>query len=181
MWVVIGVLLGVVLLTSMLGFHVGPHAHVVAAGLGAGVAVFLFVLAATGHSSATLWTLLGADVAVSAGIGTVGWKGLTTSGLHPYGHGSAGLVGEEGVAVSDLDPEGIVRIRGENWSSTSLNGTVRAGATVQVVSASGVRLSVWGDETALDAAPRPAIESLHDGPAVPGTVETEEQRRAGTL
>jgi membrane-bound ClpP family serine protease len=181
MWVVVGVLLGVVLLSSLLGFHVGPHAHVVAATLGAAVAVVLFVLAATGHSSATLWTLFGADLAVSAGVGTIGWKGLTTARVRPYGHGSAGLVGVDGVAVTDLAPEGIVRIRGENWSSTSLNGTVRAGSAVSVVKASGVRLSVWSDEAEDDEAPRAEIESLHDDPELPGVAITEEQRRAGSL
>jgi membrane-bound ClpP family serine protease len=180
MWVVVGVLLGVVLLSSLLGFHVGPHAHVFAAGLGAAVAVVLFLLAATGHLSATLWTLFGADLAVSAGVGTVGWKGLTTARVRPYGHGSAGLVGLEGVAVTDLAPDGIVRIRGENWSSTSLNGTVQAGSSVQVVKASGVRLSVWGDEAIDEVAPRPEIGTLHDDPATAG-IDTEEQRRAESL
>jgi membrane-bound ClpP family serine protease len=185
MWVVVGVLLGVVLLSSLLGFHVGPHAHVFAAGLGAAVAVVLFLLAATGHSSATLWTLFGADLAVSAGVGTIGWKGLTTARVRPFGHGSEGLVGVDGVAVTVLAPDGIVRIRGENWSSTSLNGTVRAGRPVQVVKASGVRLSVWSDEPTEEDAARPEIESLHDDPATAGidTVEhdTEEQRRAESL
>jgi len=181
MWAVVGVLLGVVLLSSLLGFHVGPHAHVIAAGLGVAVAVFLFVLAVTGHSSATLWTLFGADLAVSAGVGTVGWKGLTTTRVRPYGHGSAGLVGVEGVAVTDLDPDGIVRVRGENWSSTSLNGTIRAGGTVQVVKASGVRLSVWGDEAIEDSAPRPTIEPLHDDPELSAVAEAEQERKAGSL
>ena len=181
MWVVVGVLLGVVLLSSLLGFHVGPHAHVFAAGLGAAVAVVLFLLAATGHSSATLWTLFGADLAVSAGVGTIGWKGLTTTRVRPFGHGSAGLVGMDGVAVTDLAPDGIVRIRGENWSSTSLNGTVRAGSPVQVVKAAGVRLSVWGEEAADEAPTRPEIESLHDDSGPPGVEDTEQQRRTESL
>ncbi len=181
MWVVVGVLLGVVLLSSLLGFHVGPHAHVLAAGLGVGVAVILFLLAATGHSSATLWTLFGADLAVSAGVGTIGWKGLTTARVRPFGHGSEGLVGVDGVAVTDLAPDGIVRIRGENWSSTSLNGTVRAGSPVQVVKAAGVRLLVWGEETAEEASTPAEIESLHDDPGLPGVEEPEQQRRTESL
>jgi|HubBroStandDraft_1064217.scaffolds.fasta_scaffold91079_2 membrane-bound ClpP family serine protease len=180
MWIVVGVLLGVVLLSSLLGFHAGPHAHVFAAGLGVAVAVFLFILAATGHSSATLWTLFGADLAVSAGVGTIGWKGLSTSRVRPYGHGSVGLVGVEGVAVTDLAPEGIVRIRGENWSSTSLNGTVHAGDTVQVVKASGVRLSVWSDDAVDDETERPIIESLRDDPALSALAETDQEGKAGS-
>ncbi len=34
MWVVAGVLIGLVVLVSLVGFHSGPHAHVVAAAVG---------------------------------------------------------------------------------------------------------------------------------------------------
>ena len=34
MWVIAGVLLGLVVLASLIGFHVGPHAHVAAGVLG---------------------------------------------------------------------------------------------------------------------------------------------------
>jgi len=54
--------------------------------------------------------------------------------------------GAEGVAVGNLDPEGIVRVNGENWSAVAVNGPVRAGTPVQVVRVSGVRLEIWGDE-----------------------------------
>ena len=36
MWVIAGVLLGLVVLASLIGFHVGPHAHVAAGVLGVG-------------------------------------------------------------------------------------------------------------------------------------------------
>src|ERR1700683_3403313 len=127
MWIAVGVLLGVVLLSSLLGFHVGPHAHMFAAALGVGAAVFLVVLATTGHANATLWTLFGADLAFSTGVGVLGWKGITSAGSTSWGHGVTGLVGREAVAVTDLDPDGVVRIRGENWSATSLNGMVPTG------------------------------------------------------
>jgi len=179
MWVVVGVLLGVVLLSALLGFHVGPHAHMFAAVLGVGVAVFLFILAATGHASATLWTLFGADLAVSVGVGTVGWKGLTTAGTRPFGHGSAGLVGVEGVAVTDLAPNGIVRIRGENWSSTSLNGTIHAGDPVQVLKAEGVRLSVWSDDAVPDE--RGSIAALDSSSEEPSGEPQGQERRTGSL
>ena len=35
MWVIAGVLLGLVVLASLIGFHVGPHAHVAAGVFGA--------------------------------------------------------------------------------------------------------------------------------------------------
>jgi hypothetical protein len=85
---------------------------------------------------------------VSAGIGTLAWKGLTTRGINVAGRHLVSPNGAEGVAIGDLDPEGIVRVHGENWSAVAVNGPVRAGTPVQVVRVAGVRLEVWGDETA---------------------------------
>jgi membrane-bound ClpP family serine protease len=55
------------------------------------------------------------------------------------------LEAAEGVAVSALTPEGIVRVRGEEWSAVSVNGPVPADTKVQVLRAGGVRLEVWGE------------------------------------
>ncbi|HLJ09115.1 MAG TPA: NfeD family protein, partial [Acidimicrobiia bacterium] len=62
------------------------------------------------------------------------------------GSTAPGVVGSEGVAVTDLHPDGIVRVRGENWSATSLNGSVEAGQRIQVIESSGVRLGVWSED-----------------------------------
>ena len=70
------------------------------------------------------------------------WRGTTPPSLE----------GAEGVAVGDLTPEGIVRVRGEEWSAVSVNGDVRAGCRVQVLRALGVHLEVWGEES--EALPR---------------------------
>jgi membrane-bound ClpP family serine protease len=47
--------------------------------------------------------------------------------------------------MSQLAPEGIVRVRGELWSAISINGTVPMSTPVQVVRAAGVRVEVWGE------------------------------------
>jgi membrane-bound ClpP family serine protease len=146
MWVIAGVLLGLVVLASLIGFHVGPHAHVAAGVLGVLAAAWLVVMAVDGRSAPVLWALLSADLVVSAGIGTLAWKGLTTRGAYVSGRHLVSPDGAEGIAVGDLDPEGIVRVNGENWSAVALNGPVRAGTPVQVVRAAGVRLEVWGDQ-----------------------------------
>jgi membrane-bound ClpP family serine protease len=144
MWVGVGVLLGLVVVSSVLGFHVGPHGHLVGAGLGLAAAIWLLVMATTGQSAPLLWVLFGADVAISGGLGTIAWRGMKVQdSLTGPAHTS--LVGAEGVAVTDLVPEGIVRVRGENWSATSANGTVAAGNRVQVIEA-GVRLTVWSED-----------------------------------
>ncbi len=146
MWIVAGLLLGLVVLISLVGFHAGPHAHAAAVVIGGVAAAWLTLMALDGRSSSVLWVLLSADVVASAGLGVMAWTGL--SARHDVsGHRSvAPLDGTEAVAVTDLTPEGIVRARGERWSAVSLNGPVHAGADVQVVRVAGVRLEVWGDQ-----------------------------------
>ena len=56
--------------------------------------------------------------------------------------GTQTLVGERGVAITDLNPAGIVRVRSETWSATSDGRPVRVGTAVEVVSVAGLRLSV---------------------------------------
>ena len=149
MWIVAGLLLGSVLLTSLLGFHTGPHSHAISGVLGAIAALWLIIMALEGRSSSVLWALLSADVIVAGGAGVVGWKGLTSqrTGLSSSG---PSVVGKQGVATSDLSPEGVVRVRGENWSAVSLNGNVKSGTAVQVIGVSGIRLEVWGEDSGLE-------------------------------
>ena len=56
--------------------------------------------------------------------------------------GPEALIGRVGVAVSELSPDGIVRIEGELWSAHAGAAPVRAGEEVQVVRAEGVTLEV---------------------------------------
>jgi membrane-bound ClpP family serine protease len=145
MWIGVGVLLGLVVVASVLGFHVGPHGHIAGAGLGIAAAIWLVVMAATGQSGSLVWVLLGADTAMSGGLAAIAWRGLRSQDDQYSGSVSVSIVGAEGVAVSDLVPAGVVRVRGENWSATSLNGSVRAGSRIQVIEA-GVRLGVWSED-----------------------------------
>ncbi len=146
MWAGVGVVLGLMVVASVLGFHIGPHGHLAAFGLGVAAAILLLVMAATGQAAPLLWVLLGADLAISGGLGVVAWRGLRLRDqqLAPALHVS--LVGEHGVALSDLDPDGIVKVRGETWSATALNRPVAAGHRIQVIEASGVRLGVWCED-----------------------------------
>ncbi len=146
MSVIAWVLLGLVVLACLIGFHVGPHAHLAAGIIGAVAAIWLIFMAVDGFTAPVLWALLSADVVVSAGIGTLAWKGLTTRGSYVADRRLVTPVGAEGVAVGVLGPEGIVRVNGENWSAVAVNGTVPAGSPVQVLRIEGVKLEVWGDE-----------------------------------
>jgi len=162
MWVIAGVLLGLVVLASLIGFHVGPHAHVAAGIFGVLAAAWLVVMAVDGRSAPVLWALLSADLVVSAGIGTMAWKGLTTRGINVAGRHLVSPNGAEGVAIGDLDPEGIVRVHGENWSAVAVNGPVRRGrqcrwyASRESASKSGVtRRRLPAEETSSTSPSRP--------------------------
>ena len=48
--------------------------------------------------------------------------------------------------MTDMAPEGIVRVNGEQWSAVAINPPIHAGAAVHVTSRGGVRLEVWGEE-----------------------------------
>jgi len=144
MWFVAGVLLGLLVLASLVGFHTGPHAHFAAGVIGVCAAAWLVFMAVDGRSAPVLWALLSADLVISAGVGIMAWNGL--SGRATAMHHATSLEGAEGVAVSDLTPEGIVRVRGEQWSAVSVNGNVRKGRRVQVLRTEGVHLEVWGED-----------------------------------
>jgi membrane-bound ClpP family serine protease len=158
MWIIAGVLLGLVVLASLVGFHSGPHAHVVAGAIGVVGAAWLIFMAVDGRSAPVLWALLTADLVVSAGMGVMAWNGL--SGRATTAHHLRNLEAAEGVAVNELAPDGIVRVRGEQWSAVSVNGTVPAGTRVQVLRASGVHLEVWGEDA--DSLPSVPTFSLEE-------------------
>jgi membrane-bound ClpP family serine protease len=59
------------------------------------------------------------------------------------------------MALTDLDPRGVVRVGGENWSADSLSGPLPAGSPVHVASIQGLRLQVWSE-----AGTVPGVEAL---------------------
>jgi membrane-bound ClpP family serine protease len=161
MWVVAGVLLGLVVLAALAGFHAGPHAHVLAGGLGILAAAWLLAMAALGDGRVLLWVLLGADLTVSGALGSAGLVAVRRSRALPgagavLGAGAVAgegppshlgsLEGALGVAVSRLAPAGVVRVQGEEWSAEAVNGVVPVGGTVQVLEVQGLRLRVWGEQ-----------------------------------
>lgn len=56
--------------------------------------------------------------------------------------GSQGIVGELGVAVTDLQPMGQVRVHGEIWQATTQQGTIERGSTIRVERIEDLRLIV---------------------------------------
>lgn len=55
--------------------------------------------------------------------------------------GREGLVGETGVAKTDLKPEGLVEVHGELWNAVA-EEEIKAGGTVKVVALEGMKLKV---------------------------------------
>jgi membrane-bound ClpP family serine protease len=147
MWFVADFLLAFVVIASVLGFHIGPHSHAAAGIAGVVAAIWLLTMAATGQAAPLLWVALGADVALTAGVGTIAWRGLQIKDTPALPLPHDRLVGTTGVAASDLDPDGIVRVRAEAWSATSLNGRIAKGQTVQVIEVTGIHLGVWGEDS----------------------------------
>jgi membrane-bound serine protease (ClpP class) len=56
--------------------------------------------------------------------------------------GKEALVGARGIATSDLNPKGEVRVMGEFWEATAKDATIPVGQAVEVVSMDGVYLVV---------------------------------------
>jgi len=52
------------------------------------------------------------------------------------------LIGQRGVVVRDLAPEGVVRVESEEWTAVADRGTLPAGTTVRVTGIDGLRLRV---------------------------------------
>ena len=63
----------------------------------------------------------------------------------PVSAGNAGLVGEVGQAIGDLDPTGRVFVHGEIWNADA-EAPVRADQSVRVVGVEGLRLRVRPEE-----------------------------------
>ena len=56
--------------------------------------------------------------------------------------GKEALIGARGIATSDLNPKGEVRVVGEFWEATAKDAPIAAGQAVEVVSMDGVYLVV---------------------------------------
>jgi membrane protein implicated in regulation of membrane protease activity len=144
MWAIAGLLLGLVAVTAFAGFHIGPHAHAASVVFGVTAAVYLLILAFTGHAAPLLFTLLGADVAVTGGATLAAVKGFSDRELLTR-EPTERIVGAFATTLDRLDPNGTVRLDGEIWSATALNPPISPGASVQVMSRSALRLEVWAD------------------------------------
>jgi membrane-bound serine protease (ClpP class) len=56
--------------------------------------------------------------------------------------GNEGIVGEKGIALSNLKPAGEVKVHGEIWSCESLEGDIQKGSAVSIVGIENLKLKV---------------------------------------
>jgi len=56
--------------------------------------------------------------------------------------GAEGIIGETGIAITNLEPEGEVKVHGEIWRAESIDGTIETGSRVVVDFLSELKLKV---------------------------------------
>lgn len=61
---------------------------------------------------------------------------------YPVISGKEALIGASGIATSDLNPNGMVRVRGEEWTANTDGATIQKGDQVKVVAIEGLTMKV---------------------------------------
>ena len=77
-------------------------------------------------------------------------RAILIAARQPPRAGAERLIGQRGVALSDLTPDGQVRVDLEDWSAVTEHGPIQAGSPIRVTGISGVRLQVTPVETGED-------------------------------
>jgi membrane-bound ClpP family serine protease len=95
-------------------------------GYGIKLGVWVLIVAMAG------WLVIGTGLYI---FGTNALKKQVTTGLTT-------LIGFEGEAASDLNPEGTVKVNGEIWSALAEDGTIEKGKSITVVGEDGLKLRV---------------------------------------
>ena len=131
MWAVAGVLLGGMLIVLLARIHIGPHSHVASAAFGLVAAVWLVTWPPPGCPPPAVGDLRHRRCAVGwSGCARMERPAVSARTLSAQAGSPRGRVR---CRRSALDPDGLVKIHGETWSATSMNGNFPAGAHVQVI------------------------------------------------
>jgi membrane-bound serine protease (ClpP class) len=86
--------------------------------------------------------VIGALAATLVGFFAFALSAVVRSHRHPVVSGREGMMGATGVARSDLDPTGLVHVRGEMWTAVAQGEAIREGEIVRVIGVEGLRLKV---------------------------------------
>jgi membrane protein implicated in regulation of membrane protease activity len=105
------------------------------------VLVALLLLALAARTQVPDWALWAAGVLwllKDVALFPMVWRAYAGTGGWPFSP-----VGQCGVAVGDLAPRGLVRVRGEIWQAVAASDNpIRTGSAVQVVGREGLTLRV---------------------------------------
>jgi membrane-bound serine protease (ClpP class) len=88
-----------------------------------------------------LWVLIPASIVLQAYNVFSYRKSIQALRAQPM-PGMTNMVGSQGETVKSLSPDGLVKIRGELWAATAVNGNIGTGRNVTVVRQSGLKLVV---------------------------------------
>jgi membrane-bound serine protease (ClpP class) len=86
--------------------------------------------------------LLASTVAVGVGFVAFAGRAVLRARRRQATTGAEGLVGQVGLAVTELSPEGLVLAEGERWNAIAEDGPIPARARVVVVKMEGLTLRV---------------------------------------
>ena len=116
------------------------------AGICTTIAALLLVLALSGitYYGITPQEQVALAIALIAVAAVAAWLlyyGLKARNLRIQ-TGKEALIGANGKATTDLNPNGTVRVKGEFWEATSKNGWIKMGENVKVVGMEGMFLTV---------------------------------------
>jgi membrane-bound serine protease (ClpP class) len=87
------------------------------------------------------WLIGGMSVGMLA-FTLVVLRAVLSASRMPPRSGAERLVGQQGTALTDLTPDGQVRVDLQDWSAVALGEGIHAGDPVEVVGVVGVRLQV---------------------------------------
>lgn len=104
---------------------------------------------ATPSVRVSLWLI--AVMAISiVGFNLVVLRAILIAARRPPQAGAERLIGQQGVALTDLAPDGQVRVDLEDWSAVAEEGSIEAGTSVRVTGIGGVRLRVVPAQAAVE-------------------------------
>ncbi|HEY31642.1 MAG TPA: hypothetical protein G4O10_00885 [Dehalococcoidia bacterium] len=104
------------------------------------VAVVLWILPLV-DVNLPLWVLIPSSIVLQAYNVFSYRKSIQALRAQPM-PGMTNMVGTHGEAVNPLAPDGFVKIRGELWAATAVDGKITTGQSVTVVGQNGLKLVV---------------------------------------
>lgn len=141
------VLFLIVVISILVGLHFGPHSSIGSGSVSLILAVMtIAILAGEKGSLPTLNViLLLAALALSGLTVALGIRGVRMGAGQGNVRSRLPLLGQVGVALTELAPTGAVLFAGEQWSAESISGKIHKGENVLLVEADQIHLKVIAD------------------------------------